>query len=211
MALPNVAIQSFERVAQSRLNVSQGQTQVEQSEKNALPSAQERKTALNISILQSNYSVSLSSKNDPAALLYKSALEAINAELEPTLGKNAAQKAFDEGIDFSPEATASRIVSFATSFFPLYQKQQQDDDQSLEQQLDSFLQLVGGGVDKGFGEAKDILTGLEVFNGEIEENATSTYDLIFEGFTRFKENILEADRQQQQPEQQSEQEKPSSA
>ncbi|MFT5164305.1 MAG: hypothetical protein ACI9FJ_002906 [Alteromonadaceae bacterium] len=192
MAISSVAIASFEQVSQTRLNVNQ-QNSSEKAQQlvEGLGTAQERKTQLNTSILESHYSVSLSSKNDPMSTLFKRAIEGINKELEPTLGKNAAQNSFAQGIDFSPEATAKRIVDFATSFFPLYQ-QQQGGDGSLEDQLDSFLNAVGGGVDKGFGEAKDILTGLNVFNGDIEENANSTYDLIYEGFAKFKESVLGA-------------------
>lgn len=200
MAINSVAIQSFESVSQTRLSYKDHSTQAQRNEKaegeQPLSASQQRKAELNASILQSNYSVSLSTQNNPSSLLFKSALEAINKELEPTLGKNAAQKAFDEGIDFSPEATAGRIVDFATSFFPLYQQQHSGNGESLEKQLDSFLNVVGGGVEQGFGEAKDILTGLKVFNGEIEENANATYDLIYEGFAKFKENVLGANEKE---------------
>ncbi|MFT4925620.1 MAG: hypothetical protein ACI8WB_001713 [Phenylobacterium sp.] len=215
MAINSVAIQSFQSISQTRLTTSQSnhqgasqgvaqgasqgdnqpQTRVGKfGETENISAAEQRRTEQNISILQSSYSISLGNSDNAASLLFKSALEGINAELEPTLGKNAAQKAFDEGIDFSPEATAKRIVDFATSFFPLYQQQHKDDDKSLEDQLDSFLGVVGGGVEQGFGEAKDILSGLKVFNGEIEENANSTYDLIYEGFDKFKQSVLEANQ-----------------
>ncbi len=197
MAISSAAIASFEQISQTRFSSSQTTTRQGQgADKVELTTVQERRDALNTTILQSQ--VSISSQNEPLSLMLKSALEGINKELEPTLGKNAAQKAFDEGIDFSPEATAARIVDFATSFFPLYQQQQQGNGDSLEQQLDSFLGVVGGGVDKGFGEAKDILSGLNVFNGDIEENANNTYDLIFEGFAKFKDNVMGATEQQAQ-------------
>ena len=202
MAIHSAAIASFERVSQSGARVSQpnhqtsagvqGQDRGVQGEGVEKSSFEKRQEARNMMILEANYSVSLSSKDNPNATLFKRAIDAINKELEPTLGKNAAQNAYDSGIDFSPQATADRIVGFATSFFPLYQQNHQGEESILEQQLDDFLGLVGGGVDKGFGEAKDILTGLEVFNGEVEENANSTYDLIYEGFDKFKQSVLEA-------------------
>lgn len=198
MAINSAAIASFERVSQTSVSTSQQQTRTTASnsasgeggvEKTSFEKRQEER---NMMILEANYSVSLNSKDNPNSVLFQRAIDAINQELEPTLGKNAAQKAFDSGIDFSPEATAERIVSFATSFFPLYQQNHEGEDSNLEQQLDDFIDLVGGGVDTGFGEAKDILTGLDVFNGEVEENANQTYDLIYEGFSQFKQSVLEA-------------------
>lgn len=200
MAINTAAIQSFQQVSQSSIDIRQQSTQTQQAnggEKVEKTEFEQRREQRNMMILEANYSVSLNSKDNPNSTLFKRAIDAINKELEPTLGKNAAQKAYDSGIDFSPEATAERIVSFATSFFPLYQQNHQGEDASLEQQLDDFISLVGGGVDKGFGEAKDILTGLDVFKGEVEENANKTYDLIYEGFDKFKQNILEADKEAQ--------------
>ena len=194
MAINSTAIASFERVSQSSVSISQQQTQARVDGEGGVEKTtfEKRQEERNMMILEANYSVSLNSKDNPNSVLFQRAIEAINKELEPTLGKNAAQNAYDSGIDFSPEATAERIVSFATSFFPLYQQNHQGEESSLEQQLDDFIGLVGGGVDKGFGEAKDILTGLDVFNGEVEENANQTYDLIYEGFDKFKQSVLEA-------------------
>ena len=47
---------------------------------------------LNVAIVQSALTVSLSTKNDPLSLVYKSAIENINEQLKPTLGDNAIQK-----------------------------------------------------------------------------------------------------------------------
>ena len=207
MAINSAAIASFERVSATSISTSQQQSSTKVSnedgvEKTAYEKRQEQR---NMMILEANYSVSLNSKDNPNSVLFQRAIDAINKELEPTLGKNAAQNAYDSGIDFSPEATAERIVGFATSFFPLYQQNHQGEETSLEQQLDDFIDLVGGGVDKGFGEAKDILTGLDVFNGEVEENANQTYDLIYEGFDKFKQSVLEANDPEYQAQVQSQQ------
>jgi hypothetical protein len=189
MAIPNVAIASFDRYSQTTVNTSQITAEKTEGGE-VVSSAQQRRTELNRTILEANYNVSISAKNDSTAVLFKTAIDAINKELEPTLGKNATQKAYDEGVDFSPQAVADRIVGFATSFFSLYQAQHKED--SLEDQLTNFLDVVGGGVETGFGEAKDILEGLNVFEGDVKKNANDTYDLIFEGFSQFKESLLEA-------------------
>ncbi len=193
MAINSAAIASFNQV--SGLGVNNNPANAKRADNasgsaGTQSSASERRAQTNSVILQAHYNLSLKTKDQPNALLYKNAIEAINKELEPTLGENAAQKAYDAGVDFSPEAVADRIVGFATSFFSLYQQNHQDTP--LEQQLNDFVDLVGGGVDKGFGEAKDILDGLGVFKDDVEDNANKTYDLIFEGFDKFKKSVLEA-------------------
>ena len=142
---------------------------------------------LNVAILQSNREVSLSVKNEPLALVYKTALEAINKELEPELGENAIQQGYEAGIDVSPEATADRIVSFSTGLFSLFQ--QQHSSLSEPEQVDRFLDVIGGGIDQGFSEARDILEGLGVLKGEIADNIDKTYDLVQEGLSAFRDKF----------------------
>ncbi|MGI5308235.1 DUF5610 domain-containing protein [Rheinheimera sp. WS51] len=151
--------------------------------------AAEMKQANNIAILRANEKVSLSSNNDSLSLLYKTALEGINAELEPIMGTNAAQKIYDSGIDTSPEATAERIVSFATAFYGKYKEQ--NPGKSEEENLESFLKVIGGGIEKGFADAKNILKGLQVYEGEVESGVDKTYGLVMDGLASFREKMLE--------------------
>lgn len=148
----------------------------------------------NRAILQASEKVALQSGNNSLSLLYKTALEGINKELEPTLGKNAAQKVYDSGIDTSPEATAERIVGFATSLFAIYQKQKPTTDSPADQekQLTDFMAVIGKGINQGFDDAKGILTGLNVFEGDVETGVAKTYDLVMQGLQAFKENLLAA-------------------
>ncbi|SNY45102.1 hypothetical protein SAMN06297280_0835 [Arsukibacterium tuosuense] len=145
--------------------------------------------AQNVAILKANERVSLSSNNDSLSLLYKTALEGINAELEPVFGENAAQKIYDSGIDTSPEATAERIVAFATSFYSRYKEL--NPDRSEQEQLDSFLEVIGGGIEKGFADAKDILKGLKVYEGEVAEGVDQTYAKVMAGLDNFRQKMLE--------------------
>lgn len=117
------------------------------------------------------------------------ALEGINAELEPVMGENAAQKIYDSGIDTSPEATAERIVAFATGFYGRYKEL--NPDKSEEENLTEFLNIIGGGIDKGFADAKDILKGLKVYEGEVESGVDKTYGLVMQGLNSFREKMLE--------------------
>ena len=150
---------------------------------------EQARQAQNTAILKANEQVSLRSNNDSLSLLYKTALEGINAELEPVMGENAAQKIYDSGIDTSPEATAERIVAFATGFYGRYKEL--NADKSEEENLNNFLKIIGGGIDKGFDDAKDILKGLKVYEGDVESGVDKTYSLVMQGLDSFREKMLE--------------------
>lgn len=140
---------------------------------------------LNQSILQASLSVSISSQNDPLALVYKSAIENLNDILKPQLGDNAIQNAASQ--DNSPEATAGRIVSFVKNAFAMYsQVNPMNPDGST---ADKFLSLIQAGVDKGFKEARGILDSLNVLNGDIASNIDKTYDLVQKGLADFAASL----------------------
>lgn len=143
------------------------------------------KKQLNAAILQSAVEVNAGSKY--LSLTFKAAIEGINDALKETLGDNAIQSAYDSGLDFSPEATAERIVSLSTAFFGSYQ--QQHPELSQEQALTKFTDIISGGINTGFGEARDILSGLQVLEGDIASNIDLTYDLVQQKLTSFIEKF----------------------
>ncbi|WP_166840024.1 DUF5610 domain-containing protein [Rheinheimera pleomorphica] len=151
--------------------------------------AAQAKQAQNVAILKANEQVSLRSNNDSLSLLYKTALDAINAELEPVMGENAAQKIYDSGIDTSPEATADRILAFATGFYSRYKELTPDKTEA--ENLTAFLDLITPGIEKGFADAKDILKSLKVYEGEVETGVDSTYSLVMQGLDSFREKMFE--------------------
>jgi hypothetical protein len=148
-------------------------------------SAVTAKKQLNAAILQSAVDVSAGSKY--LSLTFKTAIEGINDALKETLGDNAIQNAYDSGLDVSPEATAERIVSLSTAFFGSYQKQHPE--LSQEDALTKFTDLISGGINTGFGEARDILSALQVLEGDIASNIDLTYDLVQEKLSSFIENF----------------------
>ena len=193
MATQSIDLQAQSLSVQERRTSSSNDTQVakdkavEGQEANNETLRQVSQRKLNVAILQSNREVSLSVKNEPLALVYKTAIEAINKELEADLGDNAIQKGYEAGIDVSPEATADRILSFSTGLFSLFQ--QQHPSLSETEQVDRFIDVIGGGIDQGFSEARDILEGLGVLKGEIAENIDKTYDLVQEGLAQFRDQF----------------------
>lgn len=149
----------------------------------------ESKQQLNSSIVQSALSVSISSGNDSLTLLYKTAIENINEALKPELGDNAIETAVANEEDYTPEGTSTRILSFISALYEIYRAQKVEDGETFDEAelAEKFVGIVGGGVDKGFNEAKTILTGLGVFNGDIEANANKTYELVQKGLQLFIE------------------------
>lgn len=151
----------------------------------------------NATLLSALEEVSISSGNKAMTLLYRAAIDAIDEYLAPTKGPNATQRAFDEGVDTSPEATAGRIVDFSTQFFSVYQGQ--NSSLSYEEQVDGFLEVIGGAIDKGIGEAKDILEGLQVYEGSIAEDVEATQALVHQGLEEFRERMLGESSQEPEP------------
>ena len=136
---------------------------------------------LNVQILQASAEVSLKAGNQSQTLLFRSAIERINELLTPSLGADAIQAKMGE--DNSPEATAGRIVSLSTGFFDAYAAQRPGDDPA--QVANDFINMIRGGFEKGFNEAKDILQGLQVFSGGIASGVMKTNELVNKGYDDF--------------------------
>jgi hypothetical protein len=145
---------------------------------------------MNNSILAAQEEVSIAAGDKSMALLYRAAIEAINEELAPTLGENSVQKSIESGVDYSPEATADRIVSFATNFFSVHQ--QQNKSMGFDEQVSSFMVKIGDAIDQGFKEASDILSGLKVLEGDIAAGVDQTYELIQQKLAQFQQDRLDA-------------------
>lgn len=147
---------------------------------------------LNVGILQASMAVSIRAGDESQALLFRSAIEGINEALAPTLGADAIQNAM--GQDDSAEATAGRIVSMSTAFFDAYAARRPEDDP--ETVLRDFMDVIRGGFEKGFGEARDILSGLGVFTGAVEADVTKMRELVLRGYERFMLERLPTSDQQ---------------
>ena len=146
-------------------------------------SASTRRAEQNSQILQASMDVSIKSANTSLALLYRTAIDRINTILEPELGPNAIG---DTATPVNtPEATAGRILSLSTAFYDAYAAQNKGKDP--ETVARNFVDLIRGGFERGFGEAKDILGGLNVLGegSPIEQGINKTYALVMQGFDDF--------------------------
>lgn len=128
------------------------------------------------------------STNRPLALTFQSTIQGINEALAPYLGDDAIARAIEEGLDVSPEATAGRIVGQSTQMFHAFRERHSD--LSHEQAVDKFVDVISGGIEQGFAEARGILEGLKVLQGEIAENIDLTYELVKDGVASFMTNQL---------------------
>lgn len=131
-------------------------------------------------------SVSLSSKQQPHALLLTSAVNAINEALKPKLGANAIQNAASQ--DNSSEATASRILAGSTGLFAAFKAQHPDE--SGDAVVKDFISTIRGGFEKGFGEAAGILGSLGVLDGGLSDAINKTRDLVEKGYDDFEKANL---------------------
>lgn len=154
-------------------------------------SIEQAKQQYNRSILESNLNVSLSAGNESMSLLFKAAIEEINIALEGELGENAIEEAYDSGLDVTPEATANRIISMSTAFFSGYKEQ--NPEMSETEAANKFSEIISGGIEKGFSQARGILDGLKVLEGDIADNIDATYDLVVRGLQAFLDSFKDED------------------
>jgi len=154
---------------------------VQSKDDKPLSPAAKAKADLNASIVQASLTVSINSSNEPLSVVLKTALTGINEALKDDFGDNAIQNAVSQ--DNTPEGTASRIVSLSTAFYEAYKQQHPGEDET--ETLNNFIDTLKKGVDQGFKEARDVLQGLKVLNGDIASNIDKTYDLVQQGFADF--------------------------
>ncbi len=141
----------------------------------------------NAAIIESSLTYSNSVADEPLSLILKTALQGINEALAESGITTSVEDAYESGMDFSPEASADRIVTFSTQFFDAYKEDYPEMDE--EQALTTFVDIISGGIEQGFAEAKDILEGLKVLDGEIATNIEKTYDLVRDGLQAFVDSF----------------------
>lgn len=154
-----------------------------------LTPAQQQKESYNVSILESA-AVIIGVKDDPLALVLSSAIERINEFLSPELGDNAIQKGAESGLDFSPESTSERIVGLSTAYYGEFKERHSSEDELVV--LSNFVESISSGIDQGFAEARDILEGLDVLQGEISRSINQTFELVTEKLLAFESVIRDS-------------------
>jgi len=145
------------------------------------------KKLLNAAIIESSLKYNNTIGDQPLSLLLKTALQGINEALKAAGVDHSVEEAYESGLDVSPEATADRIVAFSTQFLASYREQHPE--MGEEESLTTFVELIRGGIEQGFSEAKDVLGSLKVLEGDIASNIDKTYELVQAGLQSFVDSF----------------------
>lgn len=157
----------------------------EKTEKNKENAPINIKTQINAQIIASHEKFSFSIKNNELSLLYKSAIDQLNEILAPILGEEGLKAV--EPDEYTPEAVAQRIVSVSTAFFEAYKGRHTD--MSEAEALDNFMEIIEGAIAQGIGEAKEILDGMKILEGDVSSDIEKTYALIKKGLQEFRDSF----------------------
>lgn len=136
-----------------------------------------------VSVSAGKSHTTINAANDPLKLAYQAAIDELNERLAPYLGEDSLQKGLDAQTDVSPEATANRIVSLSTAMLPRFMES--NPELGEQEAREKFVSIIRGGVSQGFSEARDILKGLQVLEGDIASNIDKTFDLVQKGLDDF--------------------------
>lgn len=129
-------------------------------------------------------------------VLEDSTKDQLNAAFAAAGMDTTVDSLLQSGMDFSPGATAQRIVDFSTSFFGSFQ--QNHADQEAGNQIADFAAMIKGAIEEGFASAQDILVGLGEIAPEVQAGIDETFALTMQGINSFIEERAQQLRAQGQ-------------
>jgi len=110
----------------------------------------------------------------------------LGQRLDAMLGEYGVDLGEAIGVDYSADATSTRIVDFATSLYGTFQAQHPE--LKGEDLISAFEDTVRGAVDEGYGQARSFLDGKGVPN-EVVSIGDETMSLVHTKFDSFFENL----------------------
>ena len=164
--------------------------------------AQEARLQMNKGLLQAMFGKPETRDSNAMRIFYQEVVTQLEDVLRQELGDEnfSLQKLADKtsGVEgqedyWSPENTADRIVTGATGYFETFKKQHPN--LSHEEQVEKFMSIIAPAIDKGIGEAIDVLEGFDVFDGDIKDNALKTQELVHDKLDAFRDRMLGNDKQ----------------
>ena len=93
------------------------------------------------------------------------------------------------GVDMSSEATAKRIVHFATGFLDAYRKNHAGETDVV--QVKGFMSLTKMAIEEGFQSARNVLEGITRLSETIDGNIKKTFSLTQQFIKAFQQAELE--------------------
>ena len=151
-------------------------------------SSTELKARANQNIVQAMFGNNGQGDDKAMNILYSEIMEKLNAELGEDHAITPEKMAGQADDYWSPEKTAGRIVEGALGFFETFHKD--NPNMAEDEQVAQFLSTITKAIDKGYGEATQVLDGLKVFDGSIKDNAEATRSLIDDKLAAFREARL---------------------
>jgi len=157
-------------------------------------------------LLQTMFGKGMEGDANALRIFYQEAATAIEAALKEELGDEdfSLQKLVDKtsGIEgredyWSSENTSDRILAGATSYFESFKKQ--NPNLSEEEVVEKYMNLITPALEKGMGEAIDILQGFGAFEGHVKETVETTQQLVFEKLEAFRDRLLGNTEQEDEP------------
>ena len=116
----------------------------------------------------------------------------VQAGPESTVENTAEQDALAKLQEyFSPENTAKRILDVATSFFGVSETGQTLGNNEAARQ--KFADSIGGAINQGFSQARDILGKLP---DDVSAGIDKTHSLVFSGLADFVKNGIPPEKSQ---------------
>ena len=105
-------------------------------------------------------------------------LERAMEKLRGVVDDARAELGIPEGalLDTSPEATANRIADFALGAFDAFHRNHEElgEDEARQQ----FADFIGGAIQQGISEARDILTALSSLSDDVNNDIDATFEFI---------------------------------
>ena len=123
-------------------------------------------------------------------VLQDSTEDKLNAAFATAGMDTTVDSVLQSGMDFSPGATAKRIVDFSLSFFVAFQQNNADLDGAA--QTSGFAELIKGAIEEGFASAKDLLAGLGEISPVVQAEIDETFDLTMQWIDSFVEEHMAA-------------------
>ena len=130
-------------------------------------------------------------------VLQNSMADQLNAAFAAAGMDTTVDGLLQSGTNFSPQATAQRIVNFSTSFFGSFK--QNHADKAGQSQASDFAAMIKGAIEEGFASAQDILFGLGEISPDIQAGINETFELTMQGINSFLEQQAQEQGEAEDP------------